>query len=108
MAAVTAEFRALDKSERLPADYANPYYLEDRKRRVSVARVGGRLYAFDDLCPHDGCPLSSGKLTGTTLMCQCDGSKYDLATGNVLRGPATKPLPLYEARERDGRIEVRV
>ncbi len=34
--------------------------LEDLKRRVSVARVGGKLYAFDDLCPHEACPLSSG------------------------------------------------
>ena len=43
-----AEFRTLDTSAKLPANYVNPYYLEDLKRRVSVARVDGKLYAFDD------------------------------------------------------------
>ena len=65
--ATTVAFRALDDAGKLPDNYVNPYYLEDLKRRVSVARAGGKLYAFDDLCKHEGCPLSSGLLTGTTL-----------------------------------------
>jgi 3-phenylpropionate/trans-cinnamate dioxygenase ferredoxin subunit len=75
---------------------------------VSVARVGGTLHALDDLCTHEACPLSSGLLTGTTLMCQCHGSQFDITTGAVLRGPATEPLTTYEAREVDGQIQVRV
>jgi hypothetical protein len=51
MTVSTTEFRHLGKSDRLPDSYVNPYYLEDLKRRVSVARVAGALYAFDDLCP---------------------------------------------------------
>ena len=101
-------FRTLDDAGKLPDNYVNPYYLEDLKRRVSVARAGGKLYAFDDLCKHEGCPLSSGLLTGTTLMCQCHGSKYDITSGAVLRGPATEPLATYEVREQDGKIQVRV
>ena len=56
----TAEFRTLDEAGNLPADYVNPYYLRDLKRTVTVARVEGKLYAFDDLCTHEGCPLSAG------------------------------------------------
>ena len=60
--------RTYDSNRRLRrADYVNPYYLEDRKQRVSIARVGRKLFAFDDLCPHEACPLSAGLLTGTTL-----------------------------------------
>ena len=42
--------------------------------------------------PKQRCPLSGGLLTGTTLMCQCHGSRFDLTTGAVLNGPATEPL----------------
>ena len=34
----------------IPNDLVVPYYLDDRKLRISVARVDDRLYAFDDLC----------------------------------------------------------
>lgn len=107
MSTMTAEFRTLDTSDRLPDDYVNPYYLEGLKRRISVARVGGTLYAFDDLCPHEACPLSAGLLTGTTLKCQCHGSQFDIASGAVLHGPATKALTTYDVREQDGQIQVR-
>jgi nitrite reductase/ring-hydroxylating ferredoxin subunit len=108
MSATKTEFRSLGKSDQLPDKYVNPYYLEDIKQRVSVARVGGALYAFDDLCPHDGAPLSAGLLTGTTLMCQCDGSQFDVTSGAVQRGPATLALTTYEVREQGGEIQVRV
>lgn len=107
MAVPTTAFRSLDKSDRLPEGYVNPYYLEELKRRVSVARVAGTLYAFDDLCPHDGLPLSAGLLTGKMLMCQGDGSQFDVTTGGVVRGPATSALATYEVREEDGEIQVR-
>ena len=108
MSTATTEFRTVDTSDRLPDDYVNPYYLDDLKRRVSVARVGGKLYAFDDLCPHEGCPLSSGLLTGTTLMCQCHGSQFDVTSGALLRGPATEPLTMHDVREENGDVQVRV
>lgn len=85
-----------------------PYYLEDLKRRVSVARIDGTLYAFDDLCPRDNCPLSAGLLTGTTIMCQCAGCQFDVTTGAVLRGPAQTPLRTYAVREEDGQVLARV
>src|SRR5262245_39577380 len=79
-------------------------YLED----VFVLCGAGKLYAFDDLCTHDSVPLSAGLLMGTTLMCQCDGSQFDVTTGRVLRGPAALALVTYEVREQDGEIQVRV
>jgi 3-phenylpropionate/trans-cinnamate dioxygenase ferredoxin component len=108
MSISTAEFRTLGKSAQLADKAVNPYYVHDRKLRVSVARVGDGLFAFDDLCTHEGCQLSAGILTDTTLMCPCHGSQFDITSGAVLRGPAKRPLTTYEVREQGGEIEVRV
>lgn len=101
-------FRVLGPSADLPDNWANPYYLEDLKLRVGVVRVGAGLYAFDDIYQsvNGPCPLTAGLLDGLLLMSQCDGSRFDLATGAVERGPATAPLTTYEVRENDGQIEI--
>jgi len=110
MSTSTTEFRSLGDADQLPDNYVNPYYLEDRKQRVAVARVDGKLYAFDDLCvcADRPCPLSAGLLTGTTLMCQCHGSRFDVTSGAVLHGPATKALGTYVVHEQDGKLQVRI
>lgn len=102
-------FRTLGSSDEVPDDFVVPYYLDDRKLRISVARVGDRLYAFDDLCTcaEVSCPLSGGLLTGTTIMCQCHGSRFDVTTGAVVGGPATEALNVYEVRVVDGSVQLR-
>ena len=102
--------RTLGPGDAVPNDFVVPYYLGDIKRRIAVARVGGSLYAFDDLCTcaERPCPLSGGLLTGTTLMCQCHGSRFDVTTGAVLNGPATEPLNGYLVQEVGGEVQVDV
>jgi nitrite reductase/ring-hydroxylating ferredoxin subunit len=51
--------------------------------------------------------LSGGLLTGTTIMCQCHGSRFDITTGAVVNGPATEALKVYEVQEADGSIRIR-
>ena len=106
----TGVFRPVGRGDQIPNDFVVPYYLDDRKLRISIARVCGRLYAFDDLCTctDEACPLSGGLLTQTEIMCQCHGSRFDITTGAVLNGPATKALSVYEVREVDGSIRIRV
>jgi nitrite reductase/ring-hydroxylating ferredoxin subunit len=102
-------FRTIGPGNAIPDDFVVAYYLDDRRLRIAIARVGGRLHAFDDLCTcaDEACPLSGGLLTGTTLMCQCHGSRFDVTTGAVVNGPATEPLSLYEVQEVDGDIRIR-
>lgn len=102
-------FRTLGPGDAISDDFVVPYYLDDRKLRISVARIGGHLHAFDDLCTcaEQPCPLSGGLLEGTTIMCQCHGSRFDLTTGAVVRGPATEALVMYEVQEVDGEVRIR-
>jgi 3-phenylpropionate/trans-cinnamate dioxygenase ferredoxin subunit len=104
-----AAFRTIGRSAAIPDGLVVPFYLEDRKLRISIARVASRLYAFDDLCRCGDrrCPLSGGLLIGSTLMCQCHGSRFDVTTGAVISGPATEPLKVYDVEERDGDVQVR-
>lgn len=107
----TDAYRTFGPGDAVPNNLVVPYYLEDRKLRISIARVVDRLYAFDDLCTctsESRCPLSGGLLTGTTIMCQCHGSRFDISTGAVVNGPAIKPLNVYEVQEVDGSIHIRV
>jgi nitrite reductase/ring-hydroxylating ferredoxin subunit len=65
-------------------------------RRIAVGRVGDRYFALDDTCPHAGCSLAQGELDGDVLMCVCHGSEFDVATGQVLGGPANGPVTTYQ------------
>ena len=106
----TDGFRTIGPGDAVPNDFVVPYYLEDLKLRISIARVAGRLHAFDDLCTchdHESCPLSGGLLTGTTIMCQCHGSRFDITTGAVISGPATRALEAYDVQEVGGNIQIR-
>ncbi|TMC78259.1 MAG: Rieske 2Fe-2S domain-containing protein [Chloroflexi bacterium] len=72
-----------------------------------VVRHGTRLDALHDVCAHQGCSLSEGKVVGEAIECPCHGSRYRLRDGLVVRGPAVFDQPHYEVRQADGKIEVR-
>ena len=65
---------------------------------IAVGNVEGTFYAFSDICTHRGCSLSEGELDGTTLECICHGSRFDVSTGDVLRGPAKRSVQVYAVR----------
>jgi nitrite reductase/ring-hydroxylating ferredoxin subunit/uncharacterized membrane protein len=74
---------------------------------VLLVRHDGRVYAIHDRCGHRGCPLSESDVDGHVVTCFCHGSKFDIRDGTLLRGPATVAQPAFDAREVDGRIELR-
>jgi len=76
-------------------------------RIVALANVEGTLHAIDGLCPHQGGPLGTGRLCGTTLTCPWHGWQFDVASGRHLLS-ATVRQPVHEVRRRDGLIEVRL
>lgn len=76
--------------------------------RVRVAKVSGRLYAFEDRCTHDDSPFDNAPIEDCEIICPRHGARFSLQTGEALCPPAYEPLRIFEVRESDGRIEVRV
>ena len=75
-------------------------------RQIAVARLDGRLFAFDDTCTHAACSLADGELEGATVVCPCHMGQFDLTTGEVLDGPPPEPIDVVPVQEADGRLMV--
>ena len=68
---------------------------------VVVTRTdSGAVQAFSATCTHQGCTVSS--VAQGRIVCPCHGSSFDAATGAVLSGPATRPLPAVDVTLRRG------
>lgn len=80
------------------------------KADVLLVRRGESVLALSNTCSHRGCPLSEGSMDADygSVTCGCHGSMFRLADGEILRGPATAPQPVYQVRIRDGMVEVRM
>jgi nitrite reductase/ring-hydroxylating ferredoxin subunit/uncharacterized membrane protein len=74
---------------------------------ILLVRRGERLFAMAETCSHFSGPLSEGKLDGDSIVCPYHSSRFALADGRVLDGPAVHPQPCLEVRARDGQIDVR-
>jgi nitrite reductase/ring-hydroxylating ferredoxin subunit/uncharacterized membrane protein len=76
-------------------------------RQIMLARQNGQVYALEAACSHLGGPLDDGKLEDGCVVCPWHGSRFELASGEPVDGPAAIPQPCFETRVRDGQIEVR-
>jgi 3-phenylpropionate/trans-cinnamate dioxygenase ferredoxin component len=65
---------------------------------IAVFNIGGTLYAIANACTHVGGPLGKGQVEGTTVTCPWHGSQFDVTSGQVLRGPARRPVATYPVR----------
>jgi cytochrome b6-f complex iron-sulfur subunit len=73
-----------------------------KETRIAIARKGEKIYAVGLVCTHLGCTVSANP---QELVCPCHGSIFDW-NGNVLKGPADRPLARYKVEEKDGKISV--
>ena len=96
--------RAIPEAD-VPDD--TPVAVEAEGRHIMLYRHDGVLYALDNICSHAGGLLSRGTVTDLAVTCPLHGSRFALADGCVLRGPAHQPQPVLPTRIRNGWIEVR-
>jgi nitrite reductase/ring-hydroxylating ferredoxin subunit len=73
-------------------------------KQILIAKAGDRFFATGNVCTHNGCRLSGGKLDGENVRCPCHGSGFSLKTGEVVHGPAKNPVPAYPVTIEKGEI----
>jgi len=66
------------------------------RERVVVANVDGVFYALRDSCGHQGAPLSTGTLMGYVIECPLHFACFDARTGELLNGPVSADVPIYQ------------
>ncbi len=75
---------------------------------VLVLRIGDDFYCIEDVCTHDGQPLTDGPLEGNEITCPRHGARFDVTTGAALCMPAFEPVPTYEVKTEGGAVFVSV
>lgn len=75
-----------------------PTKLKAGINQIVVIREGDRILALHETCAHAGGPLAEGALVGDAIQCPWHGSRFRLANGHVVRGPAMYDQPAYEVR----------
>ncbi|MCH2202513.1 MAG: non-heme iron oxygenase ferredoxin subunit [Fuerstiella sp.] len=65
-----------------------------------LIRIGDDYFVIEDVCSHDGQPMTEGPLVDCSIQCPRHGAKFDLKTGSPLCMPATNGIRTF-------RVEVR-
>ena len=100
----TTEAIAVAKRDELEVDQMKLLHVGDK--RIVLARTKDGYVAFDDRCTHKGGSLAGGVMVCGTAHCLWHGSQFDVSTGKVKAGPATKSIHVYEVEEGGGEVRL--
>jgi 3-phenylpropionate/trans-cinnamate dioxygenase ferredoxin component len=99
------EFERVAAISEIPSDGRLSILVDDIPSLL--IRVGDEFFAIEDVCSHDGQPLTNGPVDHCSIVCPRHGAKFDLRTGRPLCMPAIEPISTFEVQVRDGEIFVR-
>ena len=91
---MVAEFVKVATTSEVPPGIMKMVEVADQE--VCLANVEGRCYAIANVCTHEEGPLDQGRLEEYEIECPWHGSRFDIRTGQVIIGPASRPEPVYE------------
>ena len=82
--------------------------VEVEDRLVVIFHVGGKFYALDDVCTHDGGTLGEGELNGFCIACPRHGAQFDIRDGRAVTMPATRGTGAHEVKVEGDDVLVRL
>lgn len=106
----TDDYQAIMPAAQLPENRL--YRAQLNNIPLVLLRRGERIYALAATCAHLGGPLDEGSLEEgpqgqPVVVCPWHSSQFDMQNGSVINGPSAYPEPCFDARIRDGQVEVR-
>jgi len=102
------DFIAVAKTSEVPDP--GSLLVEVDEQLVVLIHAAGHFYALDDICTHDGGPLSDGPVDAEegTIACPRHGAKFEVKTGAAVTMPATKATVAHEVKVEGEQIFVRL
>ncbi len=101
-----SEFQLVCRETDVPSGGMLLVELDDRL--AIVFHIDGQFYCIDDVCTHDGGPLSDGQLDGCQIACPRHGARFDVTSGRALTMPATQDTASHEVKLDDGNVYARI
>lgn len=94
-------FNAADAAGRLGLVFASD---DTPVGPLAVYQVAGAAYAIAGRCPHAGAALSGGEVEAGVVTCPRHGSRFDVRTGERVRGPADCGVASHRLVQEGGQV----
>lgn len=88
--------------EELAAGERKSVFVDDTP--ALLVRTADGYWVIEDLCTHDGQPLTDGPIHDHAIACPRHGARFDLRTGQALCMPATEAVTTFAVEVRDDGI----
>lgn len=100
-----SEFERVASASEIPPGGRLSVFVDDVP--VLLIRIGDEFFAVEDVCSHDGQPLTNGPVGDCAITCPRHGARFDLRTGQPLCMPATQGIPTFEVEVREDQVYLR-
>ena len=77
-------FQAVAKVDEVPPGQSKVVTMNNRT--IALFNVEGKVYAIHNLCPHEGGPLSEGRVKGFVVSCPWHDLAFDIRNGQGTDG----------------------
>jgi thiosulfate dehydrogenase [quinone] large subunit len=95
----TASGTLIGTADEVPVNSAAAFTIpSNNDPGIAIHTASGPFVAYNAVCPHMGCTVGYSAAT-QIIVCPCHGSEFEVSTGDVIQGPATRGLTKLEIVE---------